>query len=125
MIEFKAVKVLKRSQYTAKYLKQPFLKTHRSLELDALDEARKKTKEPKYPLSSRYGRHKRPAIRRVNLNDIRWFDDVGYTLTYCIFDDWRLSAIPVQVKCRTWKEIYQAYIEAMKIQMKQGIIKRR
>lgn len=123
-MEFKMVKQFKRSQYSVKGLKRPFQKTHRSLELDALDEARKKTKQPKYSLSSRYGRHKRPAIRRVCLNDIRWFDDVGYTLTYCLFDDWRISAIPVQIKSLTWPEIYQAYKEAVKRQMKQGIIKR-
>ena len=123
-MEFKAIKVLKRSQYSAKYLKAGFKKSHRSLELDALDVARNKTKPSKYPISTRYNRHKRPAIRRVCLNDIRWFDDVGYTLTYCIFDEWRISAIPVQIKSLTWAEIYLGYKEAVKRQMKQGIIKR-
>lgn len=96
---------------------------HRSLELDALDEARK-GKIPEAKLAtSRHGRIHRPVIRRVTLNDIRWFEDTGYTLTYCKYDRLKYEAIPVQVQAYTWPEIYQAYIEALTVQMNQSIMR--
>tara|TARA_B100000085_G_C18513589_1_gene500705 strand:+ start:288 stop:662 length:375 start_codon:yes stop_codon:yes gene_type:complete len=123
MLEFKMVKQFTRSQYSQKYLSKSFCKSHRSYELDALSDARKQKKKIQLP-PSRFSRIKRPVIRRVKLSDIRWHDDVGYTLTYCIYDDWKYSALPKEINCWTWCEIYQAYKEAVKIQMQQGIISR-
>ena len=121
-MEFKLINTMTRSQYNKKYLSQKMRTNHRSLELDALHAARKAKKIQKLS-TSRYGRIHRPVIRRVNLNDIRWHDLTGYTLTYCKYDKLKYQALPVEVSFRTWPEIYQAYVEAVKIQMNQGIIK--
>ena len=122
-MEFKATKAMSRSQYNKKYLSQKMRVNHRSLELDALHYARLRKNKIQKLSTSRYGRIHRPVIRRVNINDIRWFDDVGYTLTYCIYDKLKYQALPQEVTAVTWPEIYQAYCEAVKLQLEQGIIK--
>lgn len=122
-MKFKATNVMTRSQYNKKYLSQKMRINHRSLELDALHYARLRKKKNQKLSTSTYGRLNRPFIRRVNINDIRWFDDAGYTLTYCIYDKLKYEALPQEVTAVTWPEIYQAYCEAVKIQLQQGIIR--
>ena len=98
-------------------------KRSKSYHLEALQHAKRQIKEVVdcytiHPYSS--GRS-RPVIRSVCINDIQYDSEHGYILHYCIFDEVG-EVKPISINRYSFEEIFFAYKEAVKIQMKQKII---